>query len=193
LRPFKESINYGKSVAVFGGSVSVIKTISMKIICLLLSAMICGSCNTQTEAKNKNRIECSESKLYPGVNIALTFINDYTKFCNSQKPKLNTMDWLNQNQLITDNFKKTFKNLHDKAIKDDPELGLDFDPIFDAQDFPDKGFELMSCDSKSGYVTVKGKDWPAFILVLKVVYKNNKWLVDGAGVINIPETRRAKR
>jgi hypothetical protein len=42
-------------------------------------------------------------------------------------------------------------------------------------------------------VTVVGNDWKEFELVLKVERENNKWLVDGAGVINIPDDKRAKR
>jgi hypothetical protein len=40
---------------------------------------------------------------------------------------------------------------------------------------------------------VRGKDWKEFILVLKVVSQNDKWLVDGAGIINIPTDKRAER
>lgn len=72
-------------------------------------------------------------------------------------------------------------------------MGLDSDPILDAQDFPDKGFELVNCDSTAGFVTIRGKEWKDFILTVKVVDQNNKWLVDGAGVINIPVTKRARR
>lgn len=71
-------------------------------------------------------------------------------------------------------------------------MGLDFDPIFDAQDFPDEGFIILSHDS-SGYVTLQGKDWPEFTVVAKVAWENNTWLVDGTGVINIPEEKRTKR
>jgi hypothetical protein len=104
------------------------------------------------------------------------------------------MNWIQKNELLTDSFKKNYKNLVDSAKKADPEMGLDFDPIFDAQDFPDKGCELLNCDQNTGYITVKGKiDWPEFNLVLKVVSQNGKWLVDGCGAINIPENKRAKR
>ena len=81
----------------------------------------------------------------------------------------------------------------DCARKADPELGLDADPVLDAQDFPEKGFELNNCDSTAGYVSVKGKDWKDFFLVLKVVHENNQWLVDGVGIINISFDKRAKR
>lgn len=72
-------------------------------------------------------------------------------------------------------------------------MGLGFNPIFDAQDFPEKGFELIDCDTRLGYVTVKGIDWPDFFVVLRVVQQDKKWLVDGAGVVNIPVGKRAKR
>jgi hypothetical protein len=81
----------------------------------------------------------------------------------------------------------------DSAQKKDPELGLDSDPVFDAQDFPEKGFSILKVDTLSQYVTVVGNDWKEFELVLKVERENNKWLVDGAGVINIPDDKRAKR
>jgi hypothetical protein len=123
------------------------------------------------------------------IDAALKFINDYTELCNSG-PIDKT--WIERNKLLTENFKKTYSNLFDSANKEDPELGLDFDPIFDAQDFPDKGFELVKCDSL-GYVTVSGIDWPDFILVLKLVQEGNKWLVDGCGVINIQLEKRAKK
>ena len=81
----------------------------------------------------------------------------------------------------------------DSAQKKDPELGLGSDPIFDDQDFPEKGFSIVKVDTPSAYVTVAGNDWKDFELVLKVEQENNKWLVDGAGVINIPDDKRAKR
>ncbi|HEV8504587.1 MAG TPA: hypothetical protein VGQ53_04275, partial [Chitinophagaceae bacterium] len=104
-----------------------------------------------------------------------------------------TAEWIKQNSLLTDNFKNRYKTLSDSAQKKDPELGLGSDPIFDAQDFPEKGFSLLKIDTLKRYVTVAGNDWKEFELVLKVAQENNKWLVDGAGVINIPGDKRAKR
>ncbi len=137
-----------------------------------------------------------ESKI--DTQVALKFINDYCEFCNQQFKKnksiLSTDDWIAKNSLLSISFKKSYKGLVDAAKKEDPELGLDFDPIFDAQDFPENGFELASVDDDQ-YITVKAKDpnWAGFTIKIKVVYQQNKWLVDGAGVINIPENKRAKR
>jgi len=100
--------------------------------------------------------------------------------------------WVYNNNLLTESFKKRHKFIIDSAYIADPEMGLDADPIFDAQDYPDNGFEIMTTDS-NGFVTVRGKDWKEFILVLKVVSQNDKWLVDGAGIINIPNDKRVER
>ena len=81
----------------------------------------------------------------------------------------------------------------EEAFKIEPELGLDFDLIFDAQDYPDEGFELESFDNKTNYVVVKGKNWTDFRLTIKMVLENNKWLVDGCGIINIPNDKRSAR
>lgn len=100
---------------------------------------------------------------------------------------------MNANTLVTIGFKTEFKKIIDDALKQDPELGLDADPIFDAQDYPDKGFELDTFDEKTNYITLKGKDWSEFKLTLKMLEQNGNWLVDGCGIINIPANKRAKR
>ena len=81
----------------------------------------------------------------------------------------------------------------EEAYKIEPDLGLDVDPIFDAQDYPDKGFDLESFDRKTNFVVVKGKDWADFKLTLKMVLENENWLVDGCGIINIPKDKRIAR
>ena len=163
----------------------------MTKLLLTFTAIIFFSCNSHTEtATSTNSVE-TENAL--DFNVALTFINDYVSFCNPKSPSANDKNWIRNNSLLSENFKTSYYNLIDSARKADPELGLDFDPIFDAQDFPEKGFVIAGSDNESGYVTVKGKDWPEFLLVLKVVRQNNKTLVDGSGVINIPSNKRAKR
>jgi hypothetical protein len=166
----------------------------VKKICLFLLIILCVSCNTHTDVDPKNGTGSTETKPTPDFSVAVKFINDYTAFCHSGFSFLDNMNWILKNELLTDSFKKSYKNLVDSVNMADHEMGLDFDPVFDAQDFPDKGCELLSCDQNTGYITVKGKiDWPEFNLVLKVVSQNDKWLVDGCGVINIPENKRAKR
>ena len=72
-------------------------------------------------------------------------------------------------------------------------MGLGADPIFDAQDYPDQGFELDSFDSETNFIVVKGKNMSDFKLTIKMVNENENWLVDGCGMINIPNDKRLKR
>jgi hypothetical protein len=159
------------------------------IVTLLSAALF--SCNSENRPKPETGTASKEAT--PDFNMALSFINDYTKFCTKADRRTTDIEWIKQNPLLTDNFKTRYQNLLDSAQKEDPELGLDSDPIFDAQDFPEKGFSILKIDAGNRYVTVAGNDWKEFELVLKLGRENNKWLVDGAGIINIPADKRAKR
>ena len=109
------------------------------------------------------------------------------------KESIGVVEWVNSNKLTTNTFRTELKRILDEAYKLEPEIGLDADPIFDAQDFPEKGFELESFDSKTNYIVVKGKNRPDFKLTIKMVMENNDWLVDGCGMINIPNDKRIAR
>lgn len=124
---------------------------------------------------------------------ALTFINAYVDNCNKMKESIGVVEWTNSNKLTTQRFKTELNRLMEEAYKLEPEIGLDADPIFDAQDYPDKGFELESLDNKTNYVVVKGKNWPNFKLTIRMIKENNYWLVDGCGIVNIPITKRKSR
>lgn len=157
----------------------------------LLISIVFLSCTTASRDKSSHPVESNESVILPNQDIALQFINAYTEWI-TQKP--DSVDvWIIRSPLVTDQFKSAYKNLMDSALQAAPEIGLGFDPILDAQDYPDKGFEMIHRDSTSEFVTVRGIDWPEFLLVLKLANHENKWLVDGSGVINIPDNRRADR
>jgi len=158
-----------------------------------IGVLILHSCDSQPRPGTGIPATSVQKQPVTDCSIALKFINDYAEFCTPKSPPVSDSDWVGRNPLLTDNFKSAHKKMVDDAFRHDPELGLESDPIFDAQDFPDKGFELVNCDTGTGYVTVRGKDWPAFVLVLKVARQGGKWLVDGAGEVNIPVERRRKR
>lgn len=164
----------------------------MRSLILTLLSVGLFSCNSETKVNQESSSNQPEQKVTPDFNVALSFINDYTKLCTSPQ-RTPTAAWIKQNSLLTDNFKNRYHTLMDSADKKDPELGLDSDPIFDAQDFPEKGFSILRVDTAGGYVTVAGNDWKEFELVLRVALAGSGSLVDGAGVINIPNDKRAKR
>ena len=165
----------------------------MKIFLLPVTLIIFLSCNSKPNNRKGGTNNPIVERIIPDFGVALKFINDYAEFCSPENHHSSDSTWIQYNPLLTNSFKTRYKNILDSAQKVDPELGLDFDPIFDAQDFPDSGFSLLKMDTSSGYVTVRGNDWEKFKLVLKVVNTDNKWLVDGAGIINIPKNKRAPR
>ena len=151
------------------------------------------SCNSKSATKPETAASPSKEQANPDFDVALKFINDYTSFCTKGDQRVTDSEWIKQNPLLITNFKTRYEYLLDSAKKKDPELGLDSDPVFDAQDFPEKGFSILNIDTLNRYVTVSGNDWKEFELVLKLEQENDKWLVDGAGIINIPADKRAKR
>jgi hypothetical protein len=164
----------------------------MRSLVIALLSVGLFSCNSENKSNSETSASQPQELVTPDFNVALNFINDYTKLC-IQPQRTKTSEWIRQNPLLTDNFKNRYTTLVDSADKKDPELGLGSDPIFDAQDFPEKGFSILKIDTVNRYVTVVGNDWKDFELVLKLDQENNKWLVDGAGIINVPGDKRAKR
>lgn len=158
----------------------------MRVLSTILLGMTIFGYNANSKASKQ---EVNQS-LEPDYSIALNFINDYLDYSNDLDSETGLITWITSRTDITNEFKIELKRILDEAEKNDPELGLGFDPIIDAQDNPDK-FVLDKTDSE--FLIVKGKDWPDFRLTLKVKFIDNKWLVDGAGIINVPKNKRVKR
>lgn len=156
----------------------------MKYILILF--LLITSCKESSDSKSKN-LSSPASKDY---KVALAFINDYNK--EFLKPKSETSEWLSKNKSITPNLINKYIQIVDSAKIADPGLGLDFDPILNAQDSDENGFEIKKIDSLQGYITVRGKSIPNFEITLKVIEKNGISLVDGAGIINIPKSKLHK-
>ena len=102
---------------------------------------------------------------------------------------ISPIEWVKENLNATSNFKKQLEKLITEGYKNNPELGLGFDPIFNAQDYPEEGVELESLDTQTGYLIVRGKKWTDFKLTMKLKKENGAWLVDGCGIINIPKDK----
>ncbi|AEA45771.1 hypothetical protein [Fluviicola taffensis] len=153
----------------------------MRFYFCLFILFIFGSCTTGNKEVSNTDFDSL---------VALKFMNEYVALCNK---RIDPKPWVGSNKLLSDAFKKEYKELFEIAYAEDPEMGLDFDPIFDAQDYPDKGFEISSLNSKTRTVIIQGIDSPDFKVTLKVKKINNEWLVDGAGVIGVPKNQRMKR
>lgn len=157
---------------------------------LVLTTFI--SCKNTVSEKKEVVIEQAKNQ-NQAKKIALDFINDYVVFCNNQDSEIGLLDWVLKQSNVSENFKTDLKKIIADAAKQDPEIGLDFDPIFDAQDYPDKGFEFEKSEKNSEFIIVKGKDWSDFTLRIKMMYKDETWFVNGVGVINMLATERVER
>ena len=180
----------------------------MRQIILIFIISTLFACNS-SQRTNSNGVETSElvdststeleqpvptetqTELNP--EIAVDFINSYIENANKIREAVEIREWVKSSELVTDNFKTELVNMITEAFKSEPEYGLGFDPILDAQDYPEEGFLLSSYDSTSNIATVAGKQWTAFVLNIKLTNQNGQTLVDGCGVVNISEELRAER
>lgn len=112
----------------------------MRVITFILLLTL-FSCKKPVSKEIEVKIEQTESQSL-AEKIALEFINDYVSFCNDRNSELNLTEWISEQTNVSENFKIRLKKIISEAGKQDPELGLGFDPIFNAQDYPENGFEL---------------------------------------------------
>lgn len=188
----------------------------MKKIILILTILSIVSCNKNAEKENSmiDTLKDKDNKPKTQINnqlsedkenrkektsdneqvvTALNFINSYIADCNKMKKSVGYLNFVKSSTLTSINFKTELQKIVDEAEKEDPEMGLDFDPIVDGQDYPDEGFELKHFNPKTNYLIVKGKKWADFEVTMKLVLDNGKWFVDGCGIVNIPENYQSKR
>ncbi len=64
------------------------------------------------------------------------------EYCNERNPELGLIEWISEQPNVSEKFKTKIKRIIIKVKAKYPKFGLSFAPIFDAQDYPDKGFEL---------------------------------------------------
>jgi hypothetical protein len=144
----------------------------------------CGTNDSQTnQPKDSVPTQNSQSNNDQIAEKAISFINAYVENCNKMNQAVSVTDWVNQSALVTSNFKSELTRI----TKDDE---LDADPLLNAQDYPEKGFELDRFDAATNIVTVKGKeDWSDFKLKIQMKKVNDDWLVDGCGMVNMKENK----
>lgn len=152
---------------------------------MIFSLLFLIACNSENTIENKVDDKNSSTEKIPNQNpavIGMTFINDYVAYCNNTK-NMELLDWVNKNKLLSSHFKSSIKKIIDDAYAQDPEFGLDADPIFDAQDYPEAGFVLEKYDSSSNTIFAKAKDGSDFKLEIKMRNENDTWLVNACGMV----------
>ena len=83
---------------------------------------------------------------------------------------------------LSQGFKKAYDALQKKARKEDPELGLGYDPIICGQDFPAGGFSVskISIKDDTAAVTMKSKDKDfESVIQITMIQQDDTWLIHG--------------
>ena len=96
------------------------------------------------------------------------------------------MRWIASNTFLSDGFKTTLQKKIKDARKQDPELGLDVDPILNAQDYPRKGYHAkeIHISGDKANVVMEGIGEPDFKVPVELVSIKNQWKINGIGDIN---------
>ncbi len=144
----------------------------------LLLLASCSSDNTNKTAAVDSVIPAATDEKTQMSENALHFINDYVNNCNQMNKAVGVLEWVNTSDLASDSLRAIVKKAFEEA---DKETGLDYDPIFNAQEYPEEGFELESVDEVKSIVVVKGKNNSGYKMNMQMVKENGVWKVGRCG------------
>ena len=120
--------------------------------------------------------------------VAVNFINNYVDYCENHAGSIQYVDWAKNEEYVSSVFVDSLEKMVSDAYAIEPEMGLGYDPIFNAQDYPSEGFEFKSLTKEQTYVvTVCGKEWKEFEVNIKLVSTRASMLIIGAGVVNMKD------
>ncbi len=147
------------------------------VLILLPAILSCGS----EQSTDQQQPSVVSSNRETAVQTALQFVNDYVAYNDSAGVRASSVDWLFAQPNVTETFKQKLKEAVEAAQVE--ESGLDADPIINAQDFPEQGFEFDSCDSAAKFIVVRAIGQPEFKVTVKVIEQQGKFWLDGCGEI----------
>lgn len=155
----------------------------MRLVKLLIIFISCLGLIGQAQASCKQQAQ-----------VALAFMESYVAYTQSlagTKVPVDIVSWLAKSPHLSADFIPAYKKLDAQGLELDAELSWGVDLILDAQDHPDKGFQLLRCKAHN-LVELRGRDWPEFTVVVKTVKQQGRYLVAGAGRVNLSESERAQ-
>lgn len=145
----------------------------------ILALLSCSNAPEKEDSFSENNIQ----ENYIDIEVASKFLNQYA----NRDFSIDMEKWVKDSEMTTENFQKALRKLMEEAWQENPELGLGFDPIINGQDTPDDGYDLENYDPLTGYAIVSPNGWEETKIPVKLVNVNGKTLVDGCGIVNIPE------
>jgi hypothetical protein len=152
----------------------------MKYIFIFTLFLLLNACGPHSKQNNSNTA-INESK----DSIAVRVFNDYLFKCNRMFDPIPASEWLKNNSYFTDKYKEKILKEIDDSQAVDPEMGLEVDPIFKTQDFPDMGFTVDGSDSIKNTVFLSGKDLMTFKVLVQFELVDNQWKIADSKAFNI--------
>lgn len=93
------------------------------------------------------------------------------------------LDYFRESPLVTPAAKAALRKLEAAAKKKNPELGLDYDPVVQGQDYAES-YRLDNLMIDGDKATAEGVAEGFPPIKLRLVRTKSGWLIDGAGAIN---------
>jgi hypothetical protein len=131
----------------------------------------------------------------PVKNVVNEFYKQYLGFL--KKPvkgnyNASLIAWVKTNSLLTMEYKRKFEEAILQARKEDPELGLGYDPIINAQDYPDEGFHVidLKISGKRATTIGEGIGMPSLRIRVELIEIKGKWFINGIGNINTSKNKK---
>lgn len=120
------------------------------------------------------------------ARVAQEFINDYLQLI--QSPDYRTEERARRfrsDARLSKEFKERFARM-EREIHRVSEIGWDYDPVLNAQDFPDRGFRVVDLkaggkDRMVGKLKALEPGWPS--VPFSVVLEGEHWKIDSIGAI----------
>lgn len=139
-------------------------TLRTALRCLLAALLLSGAPSLHA-ADAKTEVEAT-------VN---TFLKDYLS--------KGYREYFKKSPLVTPKAKAALKAMETKAEKENPELGLDYDPVVVGQDHADK-YTAKNVVIKGATATAQATapEWTA--ISVRLVKVKDAWLIDGIGDVN---------
>lgn len=86
--------------------------------------------------------------------------------------------WIQKQPSLTDAYKREFKKVVMGARKKDPELGLDYDPILNAQDVPEHSLKATAVKVNGNTASALAVEKSGFKIKIGLVKIKGKWLIN---------------
>lgn len=126
------------------------------------------------------------------AELAVAFMDQYLELI-ARTPERDVTQWLREQPLASAELAEAYAAEQARGRAIDAEIGWGVDLLLDAQDSPDQGFALAQCGPAPDHVQLRGIDWTAFRVTLRLAETPQGRRVAGAGRVNIDEAQRAPR